>query len=593
MRSVLHGVRLIFSLCACVVPLLGQSTPSAGSSGAVPRADDPAATFKVTTRMVTVEVVARDHRGQPISGLTANDFEVFEQIGWNKEKHPQKIAAFRAVSMADTAAVDKDDKDKGKVDTPPGVYTNLATMQNNPVPPTVLLVDGLNTPIASQMQVHRQMIRMLASIPPRIPVAVFLLGRRLQLLQTFTTDSKLLQDALQKASSLDASGAEQPDPRDDSDSLSAFAANIPGVKNVEAIRRFERETFTATLDTRVDETLDALTSIARNVAGYPGRKNLLWISSSFPLSIDPGTAFGIEGMRNYGAKMEEVANQLAIAKLAVYPMDPSGLDTSGVFQAGPRRGGSIFGGPGAMDAIDRDDQARTNRQQSMRVLAEQTGGQVCVNNNNLAECVKKAVDDGTSFYEISYYADATKWHDEFHKIIVKVAPSGAHLAYRQGYYARPENTDQKSIESQLQQAACHDLLTSTSIVLAARIMPPDATGNTKYLMVIDPSTINFASSTDGLRYLTLQVAACSFDKAGKPLQLVQGGVNKKFSEKEYSAVMAQRGLLHTVALPPASEVAAVRLLVKDNATGRFGSVNIPLTAATPQATLGAGSQAAH
>src|SRR6266496_2613983 len=115
--------------------------------------------------MVAVEVVARDHQGHPMTGLTAEDFQVSEQIAGKREQHPQKIAAFRAVSVAEIAA-----QDKGKLTLPAGVYTNLVTMDKAPVPPTVLLVDGLNTDRASQMQVHRQMIKMLASIPDDVPV---------------------------------------------------------------------------------------------------------------------------------------------------------------------------------------------------------------------------------------------------------------------------------------------------------------------------------------------------------------------------------------------------------------------------------------
>ena len=44
----------------------------------------PAATFQVSTRLVTVEVVARDHHGNSIPGLTADDFQIFEQVGGKK-----------------------------------------------------------------------------------------------------------------------------------------------------------------------------------------------------------------------------------------------------------------------------------------------------------------------------------------------------------------------------------------------------------------------------------------------------------------------------------------------------------------------------
>jgi VWFA-related protein len=248
------------------------------------------------SRMVTIEVVARDHHGGPVTGLSAADFQVSEQIAGNKERHPQKIAAFRAVSISEIAA-----QDQGKLQVPAGVYTNFVTMQNVPVPPTILLVDGLNTERASQMQVHQQMIRMLASIPDDVPVSVFLLGRRLKMIQNFTTDPKLLKSALQKTSSLESDNATVLEPQDDPDVLSAFLEDGPNLQagSLTAIQQFEREVYAFQMDVRIAETLDALRALARHVAGYPGRKNLLWISSSFPVSINPDIDLGFAGIRNY------------------------------------------------------------------------------------------------------------------------------------------------------------------------------------------------------------------------------------------------------------------------------------------------------
>ena len=204
----------LLSRCLAQTPLSTKTQ----DSGPIPDASQSAITFHATTRMVTLEVVARDHHGQPVSGLTAKDFQIFDQhSGFHKEKREQKIAAFRALGIADFAG-----KDDSPLQIPRGVYTNLVAVRKNPVPPTVILVDGLNTEITTQLQVRAHMVRMLSSLPDDVPVAVFLLGRRLRMLQGFTTDSKLLKTALQKASSLEASEMRQVDPRDDPDSLSAF-----------------------------------------------------------------------------------------------------------------------------------------------------------------------------------------------------------------------------------------------------------------------------------------------------------------------------------------------------------------------------------
>ena len=543
------------------------SAPS--SSIAAPSSAPPAVTFKAATRMVSVEIVAADHQGHPIPGLTADDFQVFEQIAGKRGQEAQKIAAFQAVNVAEIAA-----QDKGKLQIPAGVYSNFVTLQKAPVPPTILLVDGLNTDLSSQMQVHRQMIHMLASIPDDVPVAIFLMGKRLRLLQNFTTDPKLLKSALQRASSVESDNETQVDPRDDPDAMSAFLEDVPGI-SLETIQRFERETFAATMDVRVQETVEMLRAIARHVAGYPGRKNLLWMSSSFPVAINPDVDLGFTGIRNYQDQMAAVVSALADAKVAVYPIDPGGVQVQSYFQADRRMRGNPALGSNVGKALDREDQSRFNRQQSMQSLADQTGGKVCLSNNDLSDCIRKALDDGSSFYEIAYYPDSSAWHGEFHKIIVKTSRSGVRLAYRQGYYARPDAGDGKSTAAELQEAACRDLLTSTSVLLAAKAYPADQPGGVRYAMVIDPTTVNFAVIGDDSRALTLRLGVCTFDKSGKPLQFLQAAVEQKFTAKQYAAIQAQRGFPDSVILVPGPGTAVVRLLIQDESTGRMGSVNVP------------------
>jgi VWFA-related protein len=563
---------LVVLLCASHAVLFAQAPPAESQLGATP----PAVTIHAATHLVTVEVVARDHQGHAVTGLTQGDFQVIEQVAGKHEKQEQKIAVFRAVNMSQLAA-----KREEVVRVPPGVFTNVITTQKDPFPPTVLLIDGLNTEATSQMQVHRQMVRMLASIPDNVPVAIFLLGHSLRLIQNFTTDPKLLKDALQKAASGNANSLAQIDPRDDPDNLSAFLENIPADANVlPAIERFERENYAVEMDQRVQKTIDALRSIARYIAGYPGRKNLLWVSSSFPIMINPDKDFGLSQMRNYHPEVQEVANALSDANVSLYPMDPAGVRVQSVFNAGTQLRGDMG------SSIDREEQRQMNQMQAMQMLAEQTGGRICVNDNDLGDCVKKAVEDGSSFYEIAYYPDATGWHGEFHKIIVKTSRPGAHLAHRQGYYARTENSlDQKSATSELQRAACLDLLTSTSITLGGRSVPADSAGTLKYLLVIDPKAV-IATPVNNSYHLALQLAICMFDKSGKPLQFMQQPLDRTLTAAEYASVRAQNGLLDSVVVPQNAAMAGLRLLVRDSVTGRLGSVNVPVPPMSAQAGTG-------
>lgn len=597
--------RLFVVVLVLAAPSAGQQ-PAAPSSRASQQSTAPIPTLKVSSRMVTLEVSARDSKGRPVAGLTAEDFQVFEQVPPKKDQRQQKIAAFQSVTAAAIA-----DADKGAMQLPPGVYSNLVTMQKVPVPPTILLMDGLNTTTAAQVQVHRQMVKLLSSIPSDIPVAVFLLDRNLHLLQNFSTDRTLLRVAVDRALSVSASELSPGDTRSDPDALATLVqdnpppppptpaagggvvgAELQQVRNsaiadqVSQLQHFERESSTTLIMTRVQLTLDAFRSIARHLTGYPGRKNLLWVASSFPLAIFPDSDFKFAGEAEFQDKFAALANALSDAKIAVYPMDPAGLESQGFYDASARPSArSVAIGTQTSATLMRDESSRDMNQNTMRQLAADTGGQVCVNNNDLADCVKKAVDDGSSYYELAYYPDSANWNGEFHHIIVKSTKPGLHLAFRQGYYARPaeatnEGETAKHQQSDLQEAACRDLLTATKLLVLAQSVPPDDPTQVKYFLAMDPAGLSFVPAEGG-RKLSILVAACSLNKDGNPIQFLQQPTDAVLTDQQYSTIVAQHGFTRTIGFVPAAGVARVRLLVRDNASGKIGSVDIPFRSTPP------------
>jgi len=598
--------------------LRGQATKSGTATESTPL-------FRSTTRMVTVDVVAKDKHGHPVPDLTAQDFQVFEQVPPKRGDQEKKIAGFLAVSPAAILAESKQQAFK----MPTGVYSNLVTTRLV-VPPTILLLDGLNTEGDSGTQARHQMVKMLAQVPANTPVAVFILGHDLVLLQSFTRDPALLREAAQKVmnSNLDNGGLGI-DAHDDPNSLSNLTDDMfggddeappsgstsntstpggpppamaggpsgpsGGALQMEEIRRFEKEMFAVETDTRVRQTLDALRAIARNVSGYPGRKNLIWISTSFPMTIAPdawatGTV-SLSGTRNYQDMVAAATNALADAKVSVYPVNPAGLQTQSFFMATKAPTSVTYGTQPNTEArtLNRESEARFSSLESMEEVAHQTGGKVCINNNDLGDCVKTAVEEGSTYYELAYYPDASSWHGEFHRIIVKSKRSGVELSFRQGYYARKSDLDGKESgkeksgnDPQLQQTACRDLLTSTSVLVVAQALAPDKPGLAKYYLNIDARMLTFAPADDQKRDVKLDVAICSFDRSGKPLQYFQQHVDKQFEEKEYAAM---RGVSHAIQFAPHADTARVRLVVRDVASGEIGSLNVPYAAPSAAAIV--------
>ena len=508
--------------------------------------------------MVTIDVVARDHKGNSLRDLKPDDFEVVEQIEPRREKYLQKITAFRATSVAELAALDP-----GKPKRAPGVYTNLVTMNRVPVPPTIILLDALNTDRASFMQVRQQMVKILSSIPDDVPTAVYLLGRRLEMIQSFTTDPKLLRATLEKipvASQPTGPESSRSDP-DAASMLPEQSALDRGPEPLmDAVRDFQHDTFFLAGWIRSQHTIEAVRAIARHAAGYPGRKNLLWVASNFPQWLTQEAATRNNPFLSTGVDWKDVndlASALADARIAVYPTNPGGLK-----------------------------QIDFNNQAAMQVLADQTGGEICVYQNFLSDCVKKMIDDSSFFYEIAYYPNSGAWQGEFHKVIMKSKRPGIRLEYREGYFAHSseEKVDPKYTETHFEQAACQDVLTSTSVLMVAK--PFQEPEKVRYFVAIEPGTITFTPEADGTEHVRLKVGLCSFDKSGKPLRFLQDTIDEKLSEKQFAEVQTQHGFARVVSLVPTPGVSLVRVLIKDLPTGLMGSVNIPYAEASTASVKG-------
>jgi VWFA-related protein len=560
---------------------------------------EPSAVLKVTTRLVTVDLVVRDHHGNPVRDLRQDDFQIFEQVG--SHKTAEQIASFR---LLDRSLSKTPEAQRSALQIPVGVFTNFVTTQKLSAPPTILLVDGLNTDPTTQLQARQKMVQLLASASSDTPVAVFLLGRELRMLQNFTTDAKLLREAAQRALSTDASNLQVKDPRDDPFSSTSLMEKMAGAEGQNDIpggapsgassaallamkarnlQQFERERYAESTDIRVQLTLDALRIIARHLSGYPGRKNLIWISSAFPLVIVPDVDANapfyarFSSLRSYSNEISGVASALTDARIAVYPVDPVGIETEQQFNASSA---GRTANPFSQGATrNRESTVRFLNQQSMQDLAQQTGGQVCLNNNDLSQCINRAIDDGSSYYELTYYPVDRNWHGEFRKVSVKTRRSGLQLAFREGYFARASDSnistsEAKDLDTRVMHAACNDFLTATSILMSAKAVPPDQPGQAKYFLAIDPNALSFGSPEGGVRRLHLELGACMFNAHGSPLQYFHQGVEQKFNESEYESTIAS-GITHTMSIVPKPETARVRLLVCDTATGMIGSVDIP------------------
>ncbi len=145
-------------------------------------------TIRVTTRLVQVNVVVHDKKGEPVGDLKKEEFALL-----NKGKE-QRIAVF-AVDSADAPQ-------KGWPGLPPNVFSN--------------------TKFEDQAYAKEQIIKFLGTLQPSDRVALYLLGSNLRILHDFTNDADHLVKALAKyrgriAGELDAADPALRDPSGNDD----------------------------------------------------------------------------------------------------------------------------------------------------------------------------------------------------------------------------------------------------------------------------------------------------------------------------------------------------------------------------------------
>lgn len=449
-RSRIAGFLAAILICSGpAAHLWAQSGPPASASAeaqptvaAEDAAPSNANTIRVETRRVLVDVVVTDAKGRPVTGLKKEDFRILE------DKKPQEIRSFDAHAAEPQSP-------EPPLQLPPNTFSNLSPApQSGPV--TVILYDVLNTPLESQAFAHEQLLQFLKQRETSSQTAIFVLSDRLHMLQGFTDDPNQLVSALYTSqakgyksgllqgpgeASQGSGSVPHPDtppnglPPDGTQPPSAdvvFAAIDNELKHMETLES------SALLDRRVDITASALEQIAQFLGGLPGRKNLLWLSGSFPNGILPDESLGdrdtFNVTRNYSATVVQASDQLNASHVAVYPVDVRGLQTNPMFAASNNQTFAP-GSHQALQGAQKFSQQNSAEHATMDTMAEETGGHAFYNTNGLKEAVAAAVEDGSAYYTLTYSPTQTALDGSERHVHVEVAQAGYKLAYRHSYFA--------------------------------------------------------------------------------------------------------------------------------------------------------------
>jgi VWFA-related protein len=604
LRDAKHIPLIIAVVCGGLASL-AQSVPSGTTSA-------PESMIRTSSSLVLVDVVVTK-KDKPVRGLVRSDFHILDD---GKERG---IVSFDPRAPGDAPAPSHQPamfQDAGA----PHTYTNLS-----PYPPAtaanVLLLDALNTPAANQMEVRRKMLDYLAAIEPGTSLAIFTLSSRLRLVAGFTTDAAQLVRAA-RSSATDPKSSSMLDPATDHDLDSTIGdmANM-GIDKVDAqsnlldpiasLQQFQAGMTAYQMDERVRITMNALQQLARYLSGVPGRKNLIWLSGSFPIVLDPDDALQspFEATRTYSNQLQETSELLSGARVAIYPVSATGLATPQVFgsdYASSTNVVSAVSPNGVRNQANRSnaskDEAKLLRQNmqaeaTLNQIAAETGGKAYMQTNGLREAVADAVETGSTYYTLAFAPASLDGN--FHKLKIRLDSSTGKLAYRSGYFAVPPtrssalNPEISVIEATTQ----HGAPAASQILFKARVLDADdpslkdarlpqgpageiaaPPGQLSRRVIVDikadAAEIALDQAPSGVRSGKIEFVLIAYDLDGRRVNYLDRGFQMGLRPEQYAGILAS-GIPIRLALDLPPHRVFLRIAVHDLTSGRVGSIEIP------------------
>jgi VWFA-related protein len=589
-KVLLYTAMLLGSLAA----LQAQNPPSDSPQPPV---------FKTNARAVVVDVVVTKGNDEPVPALHKQDFQIIE------DGKPQTIDYFEehTAKTLPPGALPPLPK------MPPNVYTNVP-----PAPPSdtvnVLLLDTLNTEKQDQVFMRKQILQFLKGMQPGTRCAIFMLGSKLRFIQGFTADSSTLVAALndkKNAPDRDPSFRSASDKADDQRDIATLMTMLGGRSDggIDALREAQGAHAEFQYGERVLMTLEALDYLARYLADVPGRKNLIWFASSFPVIVfpTPSQRQALSESRIYGSAVKRTADLLTVSKVAVYPINAQGMMVEHGMEAeniGPSRMGGI--GAYAGEASERADVIA-----NMEQLAADTGGKAFYNTNDLNAAMQRAINDGSHYYTIAYAPTNKKMDGKYRKIEVKLTEGKYKLAYRRGYNADDAASAAAPPESDpLRPLLMRGLPSATQLLYGVRVVPaatqpgPNATRAGKNPKLNGPVTrysIDFmirwtdvqlepvANNNRGkitAYHGKIQLGLMAYDRDGNAVNWI-GGTQEMNLQPDVYASIQKSGIPAHMEIDLPNKDVYLETGVYDWGTGKAGTVDIPLHVGVTAATASA------
>jgi VWFA-related protein len=562
-----------------------------GGLWAAPAAAARPGALSETTEVVAVQVPVQVVRnGEPVRGLTAADFEVYDG------RRKQKVTGFEVLDLAG---------ERG-----PAVAALAPALRRH-----FLLLFDLSFSEPSSIVKARQMVReMLPALHPSdlVAVASYSSANGPRLLLGFTSDRRQVSQAIDNLG-LPQLVDRNPDP------LQLIAAQPdtgragPQVNedNQDRARLSERAN-RQQQQAVVGALARSFTDLARLLAGIHGRKQVIYLSEGFDTSLLQGSEsiadqaqmaeMTVQGQgyltdsdQRYGDTrganvLEKMMEEFRRSDCIIQSIDIGGARTQS-----PQFSGGLTALPvtqkGASQQPSQQGEAPVRRsgEGALFAMAHDTGGELYHNFNDLGVAMGQLLKKTSVTYVLTFQPDEVKHDGSYHKLRVELkgqAGKGAQVFFRPGYYV-PKPYSQQTQKEKILAAADQVVGGSDSGAVRTALLvapfrqaasglqaPPPAASDKAYVPVLieaDGPTLLEGSTGAAL---PAEIYAYAIDSAGAIQDFFSQSL--RFDLAKAAPALRSGGLKFYghLDLPPGEY--NVRVLVRNGATGAYGLRSQPL-----------------
>jgi VWFA-related protein len=548
-----------------------------------PTQPSPGAAFslRVNARLVDIGVVAYDKKGRPLTGLKADDFEIYD----NGRK--QAIRFFSQTS--DVPAPPSTDS---HAPTPEPTYFNRRGAASGGAEgvATILLIDAGNLPWSDLTNVRAQITRFLQGLSAGQQVGIYILrGHNFQVLEEANADHALLAAKLRqwmpsaqdlaRSQEMEQRSRQQIDEVRNSTDLQSVNGNVSSSPDT-----------ASTIDPKLlangsnpmRDAAPILIDVARHLAAFSGHKSLVWVSSDNVLANWTDKAVGRDkGGTPTDGLVIHAQEALNNAHVSIYPLDASQLETAAVDSSLSNMNVTLapgtMSGPAPQSGADKTGRVSAEMQQNahgiqpaIQDLAAATGGRTFRRSSDIAANLDQAVVDGRANYLLSFSPDSEP-DNTYHQLTVKLfRERGATLRYRTGYQSTKEPV---TLKDRVREAISQPLDVN-DIAISANPMetPLGATLKLK-IATSDLSLIEQDNRWVG----KLAIFLVQREDAAGHARVSGQTIGLRLLPATYQEAV-KSGVPFDQLVEGEQKTGSIRVVVIDESSGRIGSVTVPAAA---------------